>query len=497
MNDEELIKEINDLFNNAIATENSGDHDNRLIEQIISLYDNVISLYDQISSHSQKSMRNKFYIAHRNLGRLYLISNEYIKALFHLENAKRLSEYQKDDFQIKIMMNHYIVSLRLKKYLKTYSKSYLKNVRGINNCLLNKIDKIDSEDLKNEINYNKSLLQGIDRGGKIKTLICFEIPPALPIQENTPINFKFNGINHILKVEIIKNHNAFLESGDFVEITEDKYGLINRSKIKLTIFKYIDPNERVAIKTFSEKKLHFKILLDAIDALNYFIERYRILTGNYWIEPVFYKMIKNYTFENLFENQVNRSEIAIMEHLTKVSPTIPWLNNSEVYDLKNFLDQEEIPLWEILLLDAKDYVLKKSFREAIYAINGAFENYLMLKARDRLIIGWGSEKAVDEYLEGKPVYEFHKLKELFTDEDAFNQAVEESKITPYVPPTNQILKECNIVQPFSISRTQLNRLVSKIRKKRNEVMHGVEISDDLETTSFEAIKAFEEFIKIF
>ncbi|MGV8144145.1 MAG: hypothetical protein ACP5OJ_05960 [Methanothermobacter sp.] len=497
MNDKEIIDQINDLLNKAISTANSGDEDNQLkTEKIIGLYDQIFNLYNQLSSQSQKTMKSQLYIAHRNVGRLYFILNEYEKSLFHLENAKKLSEYKSEEFMIKLWIDHFIVSLRIKLYLKTNSGSYLKNVRGINNSLLNKMDKIESQDLKNEINYNKSLLQGIDRGAQIKTVICFEVPPALPIQENTPINFKFRGINHILKVEIIKNPAAFLESGDFVEITEDKYGLINRSKIKLTIFKYIDPDEQVEIKSFSEKKLHFKILLEAIDALNYFIERYRIITGNYWIEPVFYKMIKNYTFENMFENQEHHVQRAIMEHLTRISPTTPWLKNSEIHDLKICLNEEEIPLWEILLLDAKDYLLRRSFREAIYAINGAFENYLMLKARNRLIIGWGSEKNVTEYLEGVPVYKYHKLKE-YMDENTFNQAVKDNKITPYVPPTNQILKECNIIQPFSISRTQLNRLVGKIRKKRNEVMHGVEITDDLETIAFEAIINFEEFIKLF
>jgi hypothetical protein len=496
MSDQELINQINDLLSNASIAENSNNEDDQLpIDQVVSLYEQIFTLYDQLSLQSQKTMKKSLYIAHRNLGPLYFILNQLETALYNLEKAKKLPEYQNDELMTKLWMDQFIVSSKIKLYLKTNSKSYLKSVRGINNYLLAQMDKIESSDLKNQINYNKSLLQGIDRGGKVKTVICFEIPPALPIQENSPINFKFNGIDHILKIEIIKNPNAFLESGSFVEITEDKYGLVNRSKIKLTIFKYIDSDERVEIKTFSEKKLHFKILLDAVNALNYFIEHYRIITGNYWIEPVFYKMIKNFTCENMFENQEHHVQRGIMDHLTRVSHDIPWLKDVELYDLKECLEKKENQLWEVLLLDAKDYLLKRSYRESIYAINGAFENYFMLKAQEMLSKAWGQKNAM-EYLEGKPIYEYHNMKD-FMDEKTFNRAVKESKITPHVPSTYQILKECNIIYPFTISRKQLNSLVNKIRKRRNEVMHGVKINDDLEIIAFEAIKSFEEFAKSF
>jgi hypothetical protein len=491
LNDQELIKQIEDLRTKATIAENSGNENDQRIH-----LEQMFILYGQLSPQSKKTMQNSLYISHRDLGRLYFILNKCEEAISHLEKAKKLPEYQNEESLIKFLMDHFIVSSRIKMYLKTDSKLYLKNVRDLNNSLLNKVDKIESQDLKNEINYNKSLLQGIDRGGKIKTEIWFEIPPALPLQEDSPITFKFNGVDHILEVEIIKNPSAFIESqGSYVEIVEDKYGLINRSKIKLTIFKYIDPDERVEIKTFSEKKAQFKILLEPLNALNYFIEHYRITTGNYWIEPVFYKMIRNFTFENMFENQEYHVQRSIMDHLTRVSHNIPWLKDVEVYDLKESLDKKENQLWEVLLLDAKDYLLKRSYREAIYAINGAFENYFMLKAQDMLSKAWGKENAM-EYLKGKPVYEYHKLKS-YMDEETFNRAVKESKITSYVPSTYQILKECHTIYPFAITRKELNELVNKIRKNRNEVMHGVKINDDLETVAFEAIKSFEDFVKLF
>lgn len=486
MTDEELINQITDLQRIAEVSENP-----LPIEQVVSSYDQIISLYGNLSKQTKKTMKNQLYIAHRNLGRLYFHLKKFEKVLYHLEEAKKLPEYQNEEFVIKLWMDSHIVSSKIKLYLKTNSKTYLKNVKGINNSLLNQMDKIGDENLKYEINFNNSLLEG-----KIKTVIWFEIPPALPIQENTPINFKFNGVDHILKIEIVKNPEAFLDSGSFVEIIEDKYGLINRSKIKLTIFKYIDPEERVEIKTFSEKTQQLKILLEALNALNYFIERYKILTGNYWIEPVFYKMIKNFTFENQFENQERHLQYGMMDHPTIISPTVPWLKNEELNDLKKCLNKEKIPLWEILFLDAKDYLLKRSFRESIYAINGAFENYLTLKAREKLINGWENEENVAEYLKGKPIYKYHKLRK-YMDKKTFKKAVKDGDISTYVPSAYQIIKECRDANSTSIEKEQSNKLVGKIRKRRNDVLHGVEIHEDLENIAFEAIKSFEEFVKIF
>jgi hypothetical protein len=263
----------------------------------------------------------------------------------------------------------------------------------------------------------------------------------------------------------------------------------------LSIFKYIDSNEWVEIKTFSDQKFMPKVLFEALNALNYFIDRYRIVTGNYWIERVFFKMIPKFDYEVRLGNQRFGDAFGMYVPGFFISSGIPYLKDSEVVKLHNYLEIEEIPLWEILLLDSKDYLLQRDYREAIYSINGAFENYLMLKAQEKLSIAWGKEHAI-EYLEGKPVYKYHNLKD-YISEETFNRAVADGKIGKYVPITGQILKECYEIHPLTISRTQLDKLVKEIRKYRNEVIHGVKINDDLENVAFEAIRSFEEFVKIF
>ncbi len=498
MDDIKLINRINDLQKKAIMAENSN-YKNKLrpTKEMFSLYDQILDLYNKLSSQNKKTNGNVLYITCRNLGRLYFFLTEYEKVLYYLEKAKTLPEYENEEFMTKIVMDHFIVRSKLRLYLKSNSQSWLKNVRSLNNSLLNKADKIQQQQFKDAINHDNLLFDFINENinnNDIKTIIEFEIPSPLPIQENSPIKFKFNGLEHVLNIEIIENPASNIK-GTGIPLIEDKYGLVKRSKINLTIPKYIDHDEHVEIKTFSGKKFTFKALLEAIDALNYFIEHYKIITGNYWVETVFFKMITKFVYEVKIGDQRFGNLIGIYDHDFFISSRIPYLNDAEIARLKNYLKIEEIPLWEILLLDAKDYLLRRDYRETIYTINGAFENYLMLKAREKLSKSWGQRNAI-EYLEGKPIYEYHNLNKYISEEN-FNRAVKNKKIDNNIPPTGQILKECYKVDTLTISRTKLDKLVKKIRKRRNEVIHGVEIKDDLETIAFEAIESFEDFVKLF
>jgi hypothetical protein len=62
------------------------------------------------------------------------------------------------------------------------------------------------------------------------------------------------------------------------------------------------------------------------------------------------------------------------------------------------------------------------------------------------------------------------------------------------------LKECFNVHELGIDWEELDGMVGKIRRKRNEIMHGAEIDEkkyDLELIAFEAVENFEKFIEIF
>lgn len=489
LNDKKLINEINVLLINASESRKLHDHENQC-----KYLEKMFNLYKYLSLKSKKQFQKSIYYVHRDLGQLYFISNQIEKALYHLQEAKKLKKFNEEKFLNRCDLKRLMINANIKLGLKTNSYFYFKDAKDLNSKLLTEIEGIDQNSLKDEIDSNKLFLDSINYNDEVKTIIEFEIPSPLPIQNDNPIKFIFNGIEHILNIEIIENPSSNVK-GSGIPIIEDKYGLVKRSKINLTICKYIDSDELVEIKTFSYKKYTFKVLLEAVNALNYFIERYKIVTGNYWIETIFFKMIPSFIYEVKLGNQRFGNLIGIYEQGYLISPQIPYLNKTEMARLNNYLEIEEIPLWKLLLLNAKDYLLRRDYREAIYAINGAFENYLMLKAREKLIKAWGQKNAI-EYLDGEPIYEYHNLKE-YMDEETFKKAVKDKKIGTYIPPTGQILKECYNLHPLTISRTKLDKLVKKIRKNRNEVIHGVKIKDDLETTAFEAIESFEYFVKVF
>ncbi|BDZ67938.1 hypothetical protein [Methanobacterium ferruginis] len=297
MNDQKLILEINTLLKKTLEAGKLHDHENQC-----KYLEKMFNLYKYLSLKSKNQFKESIYFVHRDLGRLYFSSNQLEKSLYHLKEAKKLKEFNEEKFLNRCNLNRLIINANIKLGLKTNSYSYLKDAKDLNSQLLTEIDGIEQNSLKDEINSNKLFLNSIDNSKTIKTIVEFEIPSPLPIQENKPIKFKFNGIEHILNIEIVENPSTNIK-GSGIPIIEDKYGLVKRSKINMTIFKYIDPKEQAKIKTFSDKKDISKILLEATNALNYFIERYKIVTGNYWVETIFFKMIPDIKYELELGNQ--------------------------------------------------------------------------------------------------------------------------------------------------------------------------------------------------
>ena len=61
-------------------------------------------------------------------------------------------------------------------------------------------------------------------------------------------------------------------------------------------------------------------------------------------------------------------------------------------------------MWKTLYDDAKNYMLIEKYREALLAINSAFENYLNIKSRE-ILSNEMTAKEVKEYLSGSLNYE--------------------------------------------------------------------------------------------
>lgn len=487
------IGEIAELTKKCEEANENGD----LVSQIFYLK-NIFSKMEDLSSEMKSEVNEVVFMLIFQIVSLLFNNYQFQEVIDCLEEAKNRLDYGNIETIKKCFFNKYLSCSKLFLGLNNESKSSIFEAKELNEKLIENAGKITSGELKKSVLDDKKIIDAWEND-TIKTVIEFEIPFPLIVRDE-PLEFEYEGTKHIIEIELIESPLSPIPTsgGAYAEIVEDKYGLATRSNIKLTLFKYINPHEIVELNILAQDRRVSRALLEAIKVMNFFIERYKLTTNNYWLENIFHKMISDYKCTVTAGNFKIHSVMTLKSQLMKLTfgeSEIPWLSPEELGKLRDNLEKDRLGLWNSLLLDAKDYLLRRNYREAIYAINGAFENFLMLKAREILSKDWGNENA-EEYLDGIPNYNYHNLSG-YMNEESFNKAIEDKKIGKVIPPTGQILKEVYNVHKLPISRTKLDKLVKKIRKNRNEVMHGVNLNEDLEIITFEAIKSFEDFIKLF
>lgn len=493
LTDQITIRNIGNLTKKCEDANENGD----LVSQI-SYLKNIFSNIEDLSPQMKSKISEPVFMLSFQIVSLLINNYQYQEAINCLKEAQNKVDYKNIETIKKCFFNKYLSYSKLFLGLNSESKSSILEAKELNQKLIENAGKITSGELKKSILDDKKIIDAWENDN-IKTVIEFEIPfPLIVIDE--PLEFEYDGIKHIIKIELIESPLSPIPTsgGAYAEIVEDKYGLATRSNIKLTLFKYINPHEIVELNILAQDRRVSRALLETIKVMNFFIERYKLTTNNYWLENIFHKMISDYKCTVTAGNFKIHSVMTLKSQLMKITfgdAEIPWLSPEELEKLEDNLEKNRLDLWNSLLLDAKDYLLRRNYREAIYAINGAFENFLMLKAQEILSESWGKEDA-SEFLEGIPNYNYHKLKGYITKCN-FNKAVKDKKIDEIVPPTGLILKEVYNVHKLPISRKKLDKLVKKIRKNRNNVMHGVYLNEDLEIIAFEAIKSFEDFVKLF
>jgi hypothetical protein len=281
---------------------------------------------------------------------------------------------------------------------------------------------------------------------------------------------------------------------NFVEVVEDKYGIANKSKVKLTISKFVDPYKILKMNILAMDNTVRKVFLESIKVMNYFIERFRVISGNYWLETIFHKLIPSYSCKIIAGSDEIINIPWSVNQMFCSRPEPPWITDQEFLEFGKSLNQD-LELWKSLLLDAKDYLLRRNYRESIYSINGALENFLYEKTRERLKTAL-TEDEVEEFLEGQSNYDEFYLKD-YMDRDSFDRAVAANVLAAFPPSVYQILGKCHDLVPFPIGKKRVNSLVYKIKKRRNDVIHGREIHGDVEEDAKLAIESFEKLADLF
>ncbi|MEU2579283.1 hypothetical protein ABZ530_02045 [Micrococcus luteus] len=357
--------------------------------------------------------------------------------------------------------------------------------------------EFNDEQLENEVyNFkrNKAFISAIENND-IWTSVTYEIPFPLYISNNQ-LSFHYKGTKVLMEAEIISNGKpTIVAENGFVDLEKDKYGILNRTIVILKINKYLSSSKNINIYTADGVEKRSVALVISLELINFIIKNYKSISQNYWIENVSFKMIQA-SAPKIFAGETELKNILFYdENKYRVSPHIPYLSDELIKEfliqLNNSYNEN---LWNILLQDAKKYLLINNLREAIISLNSSFENFMYSKIKLILKKYMGEEKT-QLFFDGKVSYEDHASHEFITEEQ-FNKLVDRKIINNHIPSIYQLVKEYYKHVPSDkrivLSRRKFNSYINKIKENRNDIVHGNKV-DELSSKSVkEAIEAFEE-----
>lgn len=325
----------------------------------------------------------------------------------------------------------------------------------------------------------------------LKTIVNFKLPYKISIPENEEIEYQYKGKLFNLKFKVVNNKTQipFEATNGVLELDKDKYGVYSCSDLILTFYNFFDATHYMD-----------ELLVLCSESFNYFLNYYKSVTDQYWIDNINLSQIQATNATVISENYDDIISIPLYYRQgIVVSDSTSYIDQDKFSELSEMLTKEqEPPLWKTLYLDAKNYIFIEKYKEAVISINSAFENYLNIKSRE-LLKSEMIDSEIEDYLQGKVSYTTYSLREFISEKD-FNKAIEQNLIELHSPSTFQIIRKCFELNNnrITVSRTKLNKLVSKIRKNRNDIIHGnLILLRGIESDAEKSISSFEEFIKEF
>lgn len=457
--------------------------------------------YPEIKNLNLPEIDKMSYYTYRNLGRLHFNKNSYNTARLYLKKSLKSREAANDTIQNLCNTKRMLCHIEVLEAL--YFDDIYLLLEAEKHCeLLEKELELRptefNESFIRELKYERKLIEEIKKNN-VWTIVKLQFPTPIYTDDQHEFEFTYKGIKRKVSFRLVKSNTIpfIASSNSEISIDKDKFGLVSQTEAIVNSNAYIEPHEVRKISVVGEVMEIFNVHYTALEVLNYFIERYRIVTNEYWIEQVLPLMIYSFYTEIRAGDQIIHRLPFNTDRVIKVSPRTNRRNANFYKKLTEYLAIEEIPLWKLLLQNAKDYLLTNRFRESIMTINEAFENYLELYARKTLAKKLGSKKATS-FFDGEPIYEDFELKD-YMDEETFRKAVKNGKIRKNHPSVWKIIRKLlGVAPPANVSNRYVKKLVALIRKKRNYVAHGDILPiDEARKSALEAIEAFEKFRKIF
>ncbi|NOH82041.1 hypothetical protein F0231_20165 [Vibrio sp. RE86] len=286
-------------------------------------------------------------------------------------------------------------------------------------------------------------------------------------------SFEFAGHSYSFEFSYADNKNANVSSNEIL-MQGDIHGVTKQTMITITTDKFIQHQGEV------------------IGLLNYFVKAYRIAMNEAWLLKVSEKnILETNIYYKLDGHQIER----------KILPpqgtfSIP---NEEDYSTEKLLEELNNPsrsLWLHSYLDAKLNFGINNFTQSVMYLNIAFENFVTLKADERLSRNLTQDELELFYSGRSYVNLDDKYKEFITEDDFTSKILSDSD---YVnrPTTFKIVKYCNKVEKFSLGMKKINSQINRIRKYRNDIAHGRYIDDTCLMDHIpQAFESFDSFIAL-
>ena len=450
-------------------------------------------LFKELNEKEKIGVISDIYIIYRQLGALYLESNQYIESEEFFEKSLDVKHNFKmiDSLQNECITKQMLAKEKIMIYLNTNNKSKIEQANGLIEYISANYNDEWSEQFKNNLKETKEIYDNVIKSN-VLTVVNFEIPYHMLIKDDEKIEFNYNGTRCSVLSRTIRTQDSSFIVGNNLYTEKDKYGILNHSILTVEMEKYINGNELVQVNKAIDKV--YAPLTEAIDVYNYFVKKYSIATNKYWIPEINENMIFRFETKVLAGN----IEIKHIPFSTSMSISSTGLNElclsaEEIKKIRNELSNIDDSIWKIAVNYAKDYYLIKDYKNAIIMINIALENFSYKFARD-ILLKHLNDSEVEDFFNGKVEYEDYFLRDYIKKED-FEIAKKNGIIKDNPPTIYKIYSECYKYEKFEITKSQLKKKISLIKEQRNEIVHGKKISKNLKYVSEKAIEEFEKLIK--
>lgn len=464
--------------------------------------DEIYNKYLALNLSKRHEVKEIIYPILRDYLSERLLNSDYEGVIESFNQIKDTTRYTNEQIVNKEIINNILLKAYLYLCLESEGTAspYFDKAKSLVNSvesLLQKKNEYSLEQYENEIkifNENRAIYDSLV-SGDFWTEVNLVLPFPIGISEQR-LNLKVLEEDVQLKTEKIKFGEPFFKvDGGVLQLNIDKYGLLTRTNVTLRIKKYFSSRDE-KLYFFGEDETRSTILISSLNFLNEIISRYRLINNNYWVDNIDLRMIEISSVKFIASGVTVKNIVVQSEHTYVVSQDYDYNKPAENEQLLELLGMEKNDfLWQELLADAKSFLLVSKLREAIISLNSSFENFFYTRFRKVISVYEGDEKT-KSFFEGDMSYEDFNQKDL-VDEITFNKLKDTGIFSSGVPSVYKVIKKYYQVVPedqqIVYTKRQLKKTIDKIRKYRNDIVHG---NLHIEPTDKHVFEAIEEFIKL-